>query len=274
MKKTLGKSAAVAAVAGAGLLGASQASADTYVVAPGDSFYSIASATGMDPYQLAADNGMGIYDLIVPGQELQVTSGQVASSTAAGAGSYTVVEGDSFAAIAAAYGVTPEAVAQANGLSIYSFIFPGQVLQLPEGASAVAAAPVVENPTVLPVGYQIPGMEYEAGNTYPVGQCTWGVKKLTGWAGDFWGNAKDWAANAQAAGFAVGYTPVPGAIAVWTSGGGGYGHVAYVTDVQSDTSIQVLEANYNGNQAIGNYRGWFNPQATWDGAAIYIYPNA
>ncbi|WP_373808358.1 PcsB-like coiled-coil domain-containing protein [Streptococcus ferus] len=101
-------------------------------------------------------------------------------------------------------------------------------------------------------------------NTYPVGQCTWGVKQLASWVGNYWGNAAQWASSAAAAGFSTGSTPVVGAVVVW---GGGYGHVAYVTGVQGG-QIQVMEANYAGNQSIGNYRGWFSP-----GAVTYIYPN-
>ncbi len=76
----------------------------------------------------------------------------------------------------------------------------------------------------------------------------------------------------EAQGYRVGDVPVVGAIAVWD--GGEYGHVAYVTDVQSESSIQVLEANYDGSgtQPIGNYRGWFNPTAS-RGTVRYIYPN-
>lgn len=111
-------------------------------------------------------------------------------------------------------------------------------------------------------------------NSYPTGQCTWGVKSLAPWVGDYWGNAGQWIQSAQAAGFRTGTKPVPGAVAVWPSDGGGYGHVAYVTDVQSETSIQVSESNYAGNMYIGNFRGWFNPQATWSGSEVYyIYPN-
>ena len=61
-----------------------------------------------------------------------------------------------------------------------------------------------------------------------------------------------------------------GAIAVWS--GGYYGHVAVVTDVQSATSIKVMESNYGGNQYIADFRGWFNPQATSEGYVQYIYP--
>ena len=109
-------------------------------------------------------------------------------------------------------------------------------------------------------------------NTYPVGQCTWGVKSLASWVGNYWGNANQWIASAQAAGYSVGTTPVAGSVAVWPYDGGGYGHVAYVTSVTSATAIQVMEANYAGNSAIGNYRGTFNPTAsTWGGAVYYIY---
>ena len=110
-------------------------------------------------------------------------------------------------------------------------------------------------------------------NTYPVGQCTWGAKSLAPWAGNNWGNAKDWIASAQAAGHSVGTTPVAGAIAVWPNDGGGYGHVAYVTSASGVNSIQVMESNYAGNMSIGNYRGIFDPTSSAHGGSVfYIYP--
>ena len=107
-------------------------------------------------------------------------------------------------------------------------------------------------------------------SSYPVGECTWGAKILAPWAGDYWGNGGQWAASAAAAGFRTGSQPQVGAIACWNDGG--YGHVAVVTAVQSTTSIQVSESNYNGIRSIGNYRGWFNP-TTAQGTVTYIYPN-
>ena len=37
----------------------------------------------------------------------------------------------------------------------------------------------------------IPGLTYDyaGASSYPVGQCTWGVKVVAPWAGSFWGNA-------------------------------------------------------------------------------------
>ncbi|HEM6159707.1 TPA: CHAP domain-containing protein [Streptococcus suis] len=111
---------------------------------------------------------------------------------------------------------------------------------------------------------------YDA-SSYPVGECTWGVKSQLSWVGPYWGDAKQWLASARAEGFSTGSIPREGAIAVWT--GGYYGHVAVVTAVQSSTSIQVVESNYMGRRYIGNHRGgYFNPTTTSEGAVYYIYP--
>lgn len=108
-------------------------------------------------------------------------------------------------------------------------------------------------------------------NQYPIGQCTWGAKELAPWAHTFWGNGGQWADSAKAHGFTVGTKPTVGAIAVWNDGnpmnGGAYGHVAVVTEVNDDGTIRVKEANFNGNQSIGDYRGRHEPTAQ-----AYIYP--
>ena len=113
-------------------------------------------------------------------------------------------------------------------------------------------------------------------NMYPWGQCTWGAKEMAPWAGTYWGNGGDWAESARREGYKVGKTPVVGALIVWTGIYYGYGHVAVVTAVESETKIQVMESNYgtDGNGGpIGNYRGWFNPYDS-GGEISYIYPPA
>ncbi|MGZ7228842.1 LysM peptidoglycan-binding domain-containing protein, partial [Streptococcus pyogenes] len=73
MKKVLGKVSIFALVLAGGLLMDQAASADTsYTIQQGDSFYLIAQKHGLDPNTLAASNGLGIYDLIVPGQVLTI----------------------------------------------------------------------------------------------------------------------------------------------------------------------------------------------------------
>ena len=108
-------------------------------------------------------------------------------------------------------------------------------------------------------------------SSYPVGECTWGVKSQQSWVGPYWGNANQWVASARAEGFSVGTTPQVGAVAVWV--GGTYGHVALVTAVESSTNIQVSESNYMGRRYIDNHRGWFNPTTTSEGTVYYIYPS-
>ena len=141
----------------------------------------------------------------------------------------------------------------------------------------VAEAPVVEEkvqepaPTIKPEARQHPQYNSDA-SSYPTGQCTWGVKTVAPWVGDYWGNGGQWAESAARDGFRTGNTPEVGSVASWDDGG--YGHVAYVTDVDPVTGyVKVLEANYNGDQSIGDHRGWFDASnPTW-GTVTYIYQN-
>ena len=218
MKKTVAKlTLGLTSTAILATVGAQTVSADSYVVQNGDSFFAIATAHGMDPYVLAANNGKTIFATIHPGDILEV-----------------------------------------SGLSQGSFSYNAPASEATSTFNPASDDDVVVN---TPTDY---------GNSYPVGQCTWGVKELAPWASNWWGNANTWAIYASAQGYRVGNVPVVGAIAVWD--GGEYGHVAYVTDVQSENSIQVLEANYKRQKQIANYRGYFNPNE-FLGRVTYIYPN-
>ena len=146
-----------------------------------------------------------------------------------------------------------------------------QAAAQPAVQTQAAAQPAVQTQAAAaPVATTSRPTYSTSASSYPVGECTWGAKTLAPWAGDYWGNGGQWAASAAAAGFRTGSQPQVGAIACWNDGG--YGHVAVVTAVQSTTSIQVSESNYNGIRSIGNYRGWFNP-TTAQGTVTYIYPN-
>ncbi|MCT2890634.1 COG3942 and LysM peptidoglycan-binding domain-containing protein [Streptococcus thermophilus] len=171
---------------------------------------------------------------------------------------------------------TSEAVSEAPAVSEVPAEQPAAA---PESSEAPAEQPAATS-EAAPATSEAPAEQLAATseaastpNTYPVGQCTWGAKSLAPWAGNNWGNAKDWIASAQAAGHSVGTTPVVGAIAVWPNDGGGYGHVAYVTSASGVNSIQVMESNYAGNMLIGNYRGTFDPTSSAHGGSVYyIYP--
>ena len=180
-------------------------------------------------------------------------------SQTATADTYTVQFGDSFFGIASQYGMDPYQLAADNGLTIWSTIVPGGTLTVPGTSATVDTAVSSEDTTSA------------TWNRYPVGQCTWGVKELASWASNWWGNGGDWAASAASQGYPVGSTPVVGSIICWTDGG--YGHVGYVTQVGQDGRIQILESNYENQQQINNYRGWFDPQNSGTpGSVSYIYP--
>ncbi len=188
---------------------------------------------------------------------------KAATAAAAAEAAYRAKQKEQQAAVKASANTTLQAQVQAAAQTPAATPAAAQTQAAPQPAvqTQAAAAPVAttSRPTYS-----------TSASSYPVGECTWGAKTLAPWAGDYWGNGGQWAASAAAAGFRTGSQPQVGAIACWNDGG--YGHVAVVTAVQSTTSIQVSESNYNGIRSIGNYRGWFNP-TTAQGTVTYIYPN-
>ena len=188
---------------------------------------------------------------------------KAAAAAAAAEAAYRAKQKEQQAAVKASANTTFQAQVQAAAQTPAATPAAAQTQAAPQPAvqTQAAAAPVAttSRPTYS-----------TSASSYPVGECTWGAKTLAPWAGDYWGNGGQWAASAAAAGFRTGSQPQVGAIACWNDGG--YGHVAVVTAVQSTTSIQVSESNYNGIRSIGNYRGWFNP-TTAQGTVTYIYPN-
>ena len=183
---------------------------------------------------------------------------KAAAAAAAAEAAYRAKQKEQQAAVKASANTTLQAQVQAAA-------------QTPAATPAAAAQPAVQTQAAAaPVATTSRPTYSSSASSYPVGECTWGAKVLAPWAGDYWGNGAQWAASAAAAGFRTGSQPQVGAIACWNDGG--YGHVAVVTAVQSTTSIQVSESNYNGIRSIGNYRGWFNP-TTAQGTVTYIYPN-
>ena len=188
---------------------------------------------------------------------------KAAAAAAAAEAAYRAKQKEQQAAVKASANTTLQAQVQAAAQT------PAAT---PAAAQTQAAAqPAVQTQAVAaPVATTSRPTYSTSASSYPVGECTWGAKVLAPWAGNFWGNGGQWAASAAAAGFRTGSQPQVGAIACWNDGG--YGHVAVVTAVQSTTSIQVSESNYNGIRSIGNYRGWFNP-TTAQGTVTYIYPN-
>lgn len=163
---------------------------------------------------------------------------------------------------------TVETIASAETTTVAEATFESPVVETPKTTETIVEAPVVHEETKP----SVVSVSYDQSNTYPVGQCTWGVKSVAPWVGNYWGNANQWGESARRAGFRTGYTPQVGSVIVFPNSiyeGVNYGHVGYVTAVNADGTIEMVESNYRGNMYVSNYRGAFTPSSD----VYYIYPN-
>lgn len=163
---------------------------------------------------------------------------------------------------------TVETTELAETTTVAEATFESPVVETPKTSEAIVEAPVVHEETKP----SVVSVSYDQSNTYPVGQCTWGVKSVAPWVGNYWGNANQWGESARRAGFRTGYTPQVGSVIVFPNSiyeGVNYGHVGYVTAVNADGTIEMVESNYRGNMYVSNYRGAFTPSSD----VYYIYPN-
>lgn len=82
---------------------------------------------------------------------------------------------------------------------------------------------------------------------YDVRNCTsfaaWKIHQEFGISIPGWGNANSWDTNAVKSGYTVNQTPTVGSIAQWE---GGFGHVAFVTAINPDGSVNVEQYNKAG----------------------------
>lgn len=83
-------------------------------------------------------------------------------------------------------------------------------------------------------------------DSYYYGECTRGACEFAGWVQDGWGNAWEWVASAQNAGFNTTMVPTQGAVVVYGAGDGysRFGHCGVVTDVGVGDQFLVHERNY------------------------------
>lgn len=92
----------------------------SYLVKPGDSWWSIAAKHGLSMYALASRNGKTIYSMLHPGDKLTI-SGQTTRI-------YTVKSGDTLSGISARLGVSVSHLVQTNHISNINWIYIGQRL--------------------------------------------------------------------------------------------------------------------------------------------------
>jgi LysM repeat protein len=141
----------------AALAAPATAAADAqHVVARGETLTSIAAADGLSLSSLAAANGLSTQTELTTGTVLNIpprgaaavtgateTDGgapvEVAAPVAGSAGGYIVQPGDTLTAIAGRYGVSVDALAAENGMSVDDVLLAGRTLSV-SGVPAVATA--------------------------------------------------------------------------------------------------------------------------------------
>jgi surface antigen len=213
----------------------------SYAVQPGDTLSAIAGKFNITTATLKWANDLGDADMVKPGQSLTIlpVSGLL----------YTVRDGDTADTLAASYSANAAQILSFNNAEVKG-LNAGMKIIIPDGVKQEAPKPATRSNAYGQVAgastsRSTPQLtRYSAGaNGYAYGYCTFYAASRRSIPGN-WGNANQWYYNAQASGFSVGSTPVPGAIA-WT-GAGYYGHVAYVEGV-SGNMVTISEMNYNGN---------------------------
>lgn len=106
------------------------------------------------------------------------------------------------------------------------------------------------------------------GYGYGCRQCVsyvaWRVGQERGYIPVNWGNAVDWVANGQAAGYTVSRTPRAGSAGVITAGGSP-GHIVWVESVNGGGTLTVAQYNYYnaGGAGWGNFSRMIVPAGTY-----------
>lgn len=119
----------------------------THVVQRGETLSQIARRYGVSMAALAQANGISNPNFIYSGQRLTIpgASGGASSGGSAASGVHVVRAGENLSSIAARYGVSMAALAQANGIANLNHIYVGQRLTIGSG-SAAAAQPAAAQP--------------------------------------------------------------------------------------------------------------------------------
>jgi len=111
-----------------------------HVVQAGDTLWSIASRYGMTVGNLVTANGLSDAGVLYIGQRLLIPGSEGEPGTSVSTRVYVIRRGDTLSAIALRNGVTLLALLQANGLSKYQWIYPGQRLVIPSSSGTLTDA--------------------------------------------------------------------------------------------------------------------------------------
>lgn len=130
------------------------AASGTHVVSSGETLSEIAARNGTTVKALVDANGIRDPHLIVVGQELKIPG---SGGSGSGGGSYVVAAGDTLGDIAAKYGTTSRAIAEANNISNPNLILVGRSLNMPGGGVAPSSSGSAPAPASTSSGKQLPG---------------------------------------------------------------------------------------------------------------------
>ena len=211
----------------------SRADIQVYTTVGGDTIPNLATKFGITSDSIRWSNGI-TGDTIAAGTKLTIPpiTGVV----------YTVKAGDTADSLAARFSANKDQIlafndGEINGLQVGEQIIIPNASQTATTAAGIAggSGAGASGSSAFPWGS---GPMYGF-NGYDYGYCTWYVATQVNVPGN-WGNASTWAYYARLSGWGVSSTPTVGAIA---QKGGGEGHVAIVTAVNPDGSVQVRDMN-------------------------------
>ncbi|MCF7668663.1 MAG: LysM peptidoglycan-binding domain-containing protein [Verrucomicrobia bacterium] len=131
----------------------------TYVVKKNETLSAIADHFGVHITLLAEHNNLEDTDIIYAGQELIIPD--TSAGTPDSGDTYVVKGGDSLVEIAGQFGVTVDALVQANVLAEPNTIFPGQELAIPADSEAGSRPYTVRNGDTLEIIAQEFGIDVE-----------------------------------------------------------------------------------------------------------------
>lgn len=210
----------------------SKADIQNYVTVNGDTLSSLAAKFGVTSDSIRWSNNLSA-EVIAPGTHLVIppVNGIV----------YTVKPGDTAASLAVQFHANQDQIVAYNDAEVGG-LTPGQQIIIPNAvqqdsgatAASVAAASGMGGNWLFGSG---PVYGY---NGYDYGYCTWYVATQLPVPAN-WGNANTWAYYAALSGWHVSTAPTVGAIAQTSAGA--EGHVAIVTAVNPDGSIQIRDMN-------------------------------
>lgn len=103
-----------------------------YTVRWGDTLFSIGRAYGVNPWAIASANGLSNPNHIVPWQQLWIPTGPAYPPPPPGCGYWRgVYFGETLFSISRATGVSPWAIASANGITNMNLVYAGASLWIP-----------------------------------------------------------------------------------------------------------------------------------------------